>query len=436
VHKASEQGQEPADLNPFEPPLRLTLDEAAKRPYNKLRWHLENAPSVLVGVANDGTLLGNAQVLLSDLLGDNRMIFDFQSVSTFSNFFYQYLNVKNRTNWGLFARDYRDYYIAQSISGGIARTNQSYSTTAAGADVSWPFNRYYRISGLAGYTTRSYTRPFLQPDGSILYLDTKEQFPFVGWALDGDTVRWQEWGPYHGQRYQIAMQWTPAVQFSGDTGSGSGSAINTQLDYRLYRRVTGRSLFAIRLADYNSNGDAYSIYSLGGLNYLRGYDFREFYGNRVAFANVEFRFPLVDAIAFPIGILRDIRGFAFLDVGAAWFQGDLFTHPQMTPYLTVASAPLSFYAQDANGNVIPRTFEFWDSKNDKLGDGRAAYGFGFNVFLGPFQLTWVYAHQLDNTVEVCDTPIGGVCTPQDIKRIDDPTHRSGSIGQFYIAIDY
>jgi hypothetical protein len=440
VHKASEQAQEPADLTPFEPPLRLTLDEAAKRPYDKLHWHLENAPSVLVGVANDGTLLGNAQVLLSDLLGDNRMIFDFQSVSTFSNFFYQYENVKNRTNWGVFARDYRDYYAVQSLSGAVARTNQSFSTTAAGANVSWPFNRYYRVSGLAGYTMRTYTRPFLQPDGSIDYVDTKENFPFLGWALDGDTTRFQEWGPYHGQRYQLAMQWTPGVHISSDFGSDTASAINTQLDYRLYRHVTARSLFAIRLAAYVSNGSAYSIYSLGGLNYLRGYDFREFYGNRVSFANFEFRFPLVDALVFPVGILRDIRGFAFFDVGAAWFQGDLFTHPQMTPYLTDPS--IRFYFNDPNGNVIPRTYKFWDSENDKLGDGRAAYGYGFNVFLGPFQLTWVFAHQLDNTVEVCDIPVDPLtgpvraCTPADIKRIDDPTHRNGSIGQFYISIDY
>jgi hypothetical protein len=437
VHKAADQGQEPADLTPFEPPLRLTLDEAAKRPYNKLHWHLENAPSVLVGVANDGTLLGNAQVLLSDLLGDNRMIFDFQSVSTFSNFYYQYLNVKNRTNWGLFARDYRDYYVAQGINSGlVVRETQAFSTTAAGADVSWPFDRWYRISGLAGYTMRNYTRPVLDVFGNINFIDTKEQFPFLGWALDGDTTRYQEFGPYHGQRYQFAMQWTPDVQFSGDTGSGTASAINTQVDYRLYRRMTARSLFAIRLASYVSNGDAYSIYSLGGLNYLRGYDFREFYGSRVAFANVEFRFPLVDALVFPVGILRDIRGFAFMDVGSAWFQGSLFTHPQGSAYVTSAAAPLSFLAVDTNGNAIPRTFEFWDSKNDKLGDGRAAWGYGFNVFLGPFQLTWVWAHQFDNTMEVCDQPIGSACTPSDLKRIDDPSHRSGAINQFYIAIDY
>jgi hypothetical protein len=201
--------------------------------------------------------------------------------------------------------------------------------------------------------------------------------------------------------------------------------------------MTARSLFAIRLATYISNGEAYNIYSTGGLNYLRGYDFRDFYGNRVAYTNIEFRFPLVDALVFPVGILRDIRGFAFLDVAAAWFQGDLFTHPDATPYLTQLQDPKHLYAFDPNNNVVPRSFHFWDSENDKLGDGRGAYGFGFNVFLGPFQLTWSYAHQLENTLEVCDIAGDGVCNPEtDIRRIDDPFHKSGSVGQFYIAIDF
>jgi Tol biopolymer transport system component len=438
VKRAAEQSQEPADLQPFEPPLRLTLDESAKKPYDKIHYHLENAPTVLVGVADDGTLLGNATVLLSDLLGDNRLLFDFQSVSTFSNFYFQYYKLKNRMQWGAFARDYRDYYIAQSFNtGAVARVNESFSTTSAGMNIAWPFNRYYRISGIAGYTLRSYTRPFLQPNGTISYPSTDEQFPFVGWALDGDTVRFKEFGPYHGQRYQLSQFWAPTVQISsGDTDIHDASTLNTQLDYRLYRRMTSRSLLAIRLAGFVSNGEAYNIYSVGGLNYLRGYDFRDFYGNRVAYANVEIRFPLVDALVFPIGILRDLRGFIFLDVASAWFEGGQFVHPELTPYVTQLQDPTHFYAQDPNGNVIPRSYHFWDSENNKLGDGRGSYGFGFNVFLGPFQLTWSYAHQLDNTVEVCDVSDGVCDVATDLSRIDDPTHRSGSIGQFYIAIDY
>lgn len=440
VKRAAEQSQEPADLQPFEPPLRLTLDESAKKPYDKIHFHLENAPSVLVGVADDGTLLGNAQVLLSDLLGDNRMLFDFQSVSTFSNFYFQYSNLKRRMNWGAFVRDYRDYYLVSSTFGDTARVQQTTSVTGAGVNISYPFSRYYRVGASTGYFFRTMDRPYF--DGTqTVFASLDENFPYVGWQLNGDTVRYKEFGPYHGQRFQLSQQWAPTMNSSGATDLfTTGTFLNTLLDYRLYRRVTDRSLFAIRVASYWSQGDGYSIYSFGGLNYLRGYDYREFYGSRVAYANIEFRFPLVDALVFPIGILRDLRGFAFFDVGTAWFQNDDFAHQDLGYYLTPAvngQVQPQFIIVDEDGNAVRRKFSFWDDENDELGDGRAAYGFGFNVFLGPFQLTWSYAHQLENTIEVCDISGDGTCElSTDLKRVEDPFHKDGSIGQFYIAIDY
>jgi WD40 repeat protein len=443
VVRASEQAREPADLEAFEPPLRLSLDESAKKPYDKIHYHIENAPSIYIGVADDGTFLGSAQVLMSDLLGDNRMFFDFQTVSTFSNFYFQYLNLEHRWNWGASVRDYRDYYVVQSLTtGATARTRQSSSVTAAAADITYPFNRFYRIGASAGYAMRSIDRPFATVDGTV-FQSLDEQFPILTWNLHGDTTRFKSFGPYHGQRFVLSQQWAPVVNSSGDTQTfTTGPFLNTNLDYRLYRRVTDRSLFALRLASFISQGDGYSVYSLGGLNYLRGYEFRELFGSRVAFANLEFRFPLVDALAFPIGVLRDIRGFLFFDVGAAWFQDGDYAHPQLGFDVTAARNgvvdPFTVFCSDATcTSRLGRTFQFWDDENDKLGDGRASYGFGFNIWLGPFQLTWVYARQFENTVEVCDLTGDGVCDLEtDLKRIDDPFHEDGTVGQFYIATDF
>jgi Tol biopolymer transport system component len=441
VQKAGDQAREPADLQPFEPPLRLTLDEAAKKPYDDIHFHIENAPSIYVGVADDGTFLGSAQVLLSDLLGDRRMLFDFQTVSNYSNFFFQYSNLKSRLNWGAYAQDYRDYYVVQSVNtGAVAREKQATSTTGAGFNIAWPFDRYYRVTGAAGYAMRSIDRPYATNTGTE-FLSLDEQYPLLTFRLDGDTTRFKSFGPYHGQRFALTTQWAPILSSSGDTDVFiTGPFLNTSVDYRLYRKVTDRSLFAMRLSAYLSNGDGYSIYSLGGLNYLRGYDFREFYGSHVAFANFEFRFPLLDALAFPFGVLRDIRGFMFFDVGAAWFQGGDFSHPQLgyslTPSVGDTLFPNLCISNQGGLCDVRRKFDFWDSKNDKLGDGRGAYGFGFNVWLGPFQLTWVWAHQLENTVQTCDISDGSCDLPQDLTRIDDPFHQNGTVGQFYIATDF
>ena len=442
---AVNQAREPADLEPFEPPLRLTLDEAAMKPYDKIHYHIENAPSIYVGVSDDGTFLGSAQVLLSDLLGDNRMFFDFQTVSTFSNFFFQYSNLKNRWNWGGYARDFRDYYVVQSVNTNqTASGRQASSTTAVGAFIAYPFNRFYRVTGATGYTKSSNT----QPDLSVFPTDfftIEEQFPTISWAINGDTTRFKSFGPYNGQRFVLGQQWAPTMRISGDIPGFNASFLNTAIDYRMYRRLTDRSLFALRLGTYLSTGDAYSVYSLGGLNYLRGYDYREFFGNRVSFLNLELRFPLVDALAFPIGILRDIRGFLFLDVGSAWFSGDVFYHPNLGQALTASIGESMirtpsggfFYPPNPDGNLTIRSFDFWDSKNNKLGDGRASYGFGFNVALGPFQLVWSFAHQMENTVQVCDISGDQLCNPStDSTRLPDPFHEGGTIGQFYIASDF
>jgi hypothetical protein len=136
-----------------------------------------------------------------------------------------------------------------------------------------------------------------------------------------------------------------------------------------------------------------------------------------------------------------LRGFFFFDLGTAWFQNNGFAHPQLgfeqrvstNGFMDLGACPEN---PDLPGTCQNRTFKFWDDENDKLGDGRASYGFGFNVYLGPFQLTWSFAHQMENTVEVCETSIAAPGTPCSTTRIDDPFHEDGTVSQFYIATDF
>jgi len=450
IIRPADQAREPAELAPFQPPLQLTLDQQNKKRYDSVKYHVENAPSVLVGVADDGTVLSNAQILLSDMLGDHRWFLDFQSVASFSNFNVAYLNLKHRWNYDLYATDFSDFFIAQSLtSGAQRRLRPARRFTGVGAEIAYPFDRYYRIGASAGYFRRSLDQPVTVfdpnagPNGQFSrdFISIEETFPILGWSLDGDTTRFKEFGPFHGQRFQIQQQWAPTSSVSGDKAFfRSGTFVNTILDYRLYRHATSRSLLALRLAGIVSNGPGFDIFSFGGLNTLRGYNFREFFGSRITYLNLEYRFPLVDALAFPFGVLRDIRAFLFLDVGAAWFGGGDFFHPdlgfEITPVVNGRPDPSQAYVDPNDPNrLAQRRFQFWDSKHNKLGDGRAAYGFGWNFYLGPFQLTWSFAKQLPNTVEVC-TSAGNVCDPADRERIEDPFHKGRTITQFYIARDF
>src|SRR5262249_42730961 len=138
IVRPAEQAREPAEILPFQPPLRLTLDEDKKSKYTKRRYHVESAPSVLVGVADNGTVLTNAQFILSDLLGDHRQFFDFTSVSTYSNFNYAFLNLKNRWNWAATATDFRDFYVVGTASGQAFRTRQFSRFTGGSFELSYP----------------------------------------------------------------------------------------------------------------------------------------------------------------------------------------------------------------------------------------------------------------------------------------------------------
>ncbi len=444
IVRPAEQAREPAEILPFQPPLQLSLDEDKKKKYEKLRYHVESAPSVLVGVADDGTVLSNAQILLSDLLGDHRMFFDFQSVSTFSNFNFAYLNLKNRLNWIVSATDFRDFYVVGS-TGQSFRTRQFSRFTGASGTISYPFSRYYRVGASAGYYGRSIDRPVGIDinTGQTEFAQISETFPLLSWSFSGDTTRFKEFGPYHGQRFELRQDWAPSVSASGDVDLfRTGPFVTSSLDYRLYRRATSRSLLALRLVGIDSNSRGYNIYSMGGLNQLRGYDFREFFGSRVSFMNLEYRFPLVDALAFPFGVIRDLRGFLFFDLGSAWFgrgqlsnSGPSFYHPRLGPNLT--DSTISYFVESPSGGPVLRRFDFWDSKKGKLGDGRASYGFGWGFYLGPFELTWSFAHQLPNTLEVCRDGGDFICDPGDrIERIEDPFHKSGTVSQFYISREF
>ena len=47
-------------------------------------------------------------------------------------------------------------------------------------------------------------------------------------------------------------------------------------------------------------------------------------------------------------------------------------------------------------NVVP--WRFWDSENNRLQDGRASYGMGFQfLFIGGLQLNWVWSKRLPFT---------------------------------------
>ena len=159
------------------------------------------------------------------------------------------------------------------------------------------------------------------------------------------SVSFSPWGPLSGRRWRLSGQ------YAADTDESGTLFTNVSLDFRQYARLSARSILAMRLWGSFNDGDFSNPVVFGGLDTLRGFDYRSIVADNGFFANIELRFPLFDQFGNRFLNFGGVRGILFVDIGGAWFNdGD---------------------------------FDFWDSENDRLQDGLASYGYGFTVnFLG------------------------------------------------------
>lgn len=318
------------DLRPFEPPLKLTLDEDKKEDY-RLKWTLD-APDIAVGVTDDGTFLSNVAINFSDTLGDQRISIRSNSYSSFTNIDVQYANLKGRFDWGARVFDYRDYYVIGSPGLGNERLNQRQRYSSIGGFAALPLNRYYRVEGNAGYLQRRLAQPVAQAGIITGFDDQASDYLTTSIDLVGDTTRWQSFGPFQGHRFRFG----PFYQFKVGGEEYYQSYNGLELDLRGYQHITRRSLVAARFRAVRQSSDSGAAYSIGGINQLRGFEYREFFGTNFWTANVELRFPLLDAIVLPWGgAIAPVRGFAFIDAGSAWFDDLTFRDIDGNPVQTL-----------------------------------------------------------------------------------------------------
>ena len=90
----------------------------------------------------------------------------------------------------------------------------------------------------------------------------------------------------------------------------SGTSLSRQTfdgDARKYFRIGATGLLALRARGFKSCGSNPDYTYFGGNCELRGYDYLSFIGQNAFFVNAELRFPLIDAMATPIGVLGGIR---------------------------------------------------------------------------------------------------------------------------------
>jgi len=357
---------------PFQPAIEVAVDPEKIKSRASRKLQLEDA-QVVAGVNTDQTFVSNTVLVFGDNLGDRRLIAQFQSLSSFTNFNFIYFNLTRRLQKGFSLFDDRTFFLGINQStGAFTRSRRIYRQTGALALASYPLNRYYRIDGQLGFISRSFDFPFVitNNDGTQAFLieNRQDNFPTGGVSFVGDTVLYAEWGPLSGRRFALSYSYSPDLKKDTNSsvpGQHNSATLSSDVtvDVRQYIRITTRSLIALRFFGAHSTGNFPNIYYFGGLDTLRGLDFREQIGNTIAYANFEYRFPLIDVLALPFGAFRDIRGQIFMDVGGAALKDQKFV--------------------------------FWDSHDRVLKDGRASYGMGFQLSLLGLDLHWDFAKLWD-----------------------------------------
>ena len=191
-----------------------------------------------------------------------------------------------------------------------------------------------------------------------------------------ETTVFREYGPLSGSTVRLSFEAAPKI---GNTLS----RMTLDGDARYYMRLGANGVLALRAYGFRSKGDAPGYTFFGGNSEMRGYEYREFLGHKGFYTNAELRFPLIDAMATPIGILGGIRGVFFANLGGAGLEG------------------LDFKVWDNNTFITdplrdPNTASSFGPPSASTGSGstmrRASYGIGLETFaLGfPVHFDWSY----------------------------------------------
>lgn len=343
----------------YDLPDRESLEVA---PY-KLKWAPDFVGASPFFASNVG-FAGSAQIALSDMLSNHIIQIGASVYGSLedSDLLLGYYNLKNRTNWGVAAYQFRNDFGVFTAQDRIGFESQIYRGLEG--SVSRPFSKFSRVEfsvrGVAVSRTvfdQSFESGFLttsEVDSDLVYFWEPQI------ALVTDNVVWGYTGPVHGTRARLSSgQAIGEIRFNTTIG-----------DWRHYLNLGGSVVFATRVIGGASVGDTPQIFRIGGPETLRGVGYGELEGDRLGLLNLELRFPLVETLrlGWPLRLgLGGIGGAFFFDAGGAFSDG-------------------------------ARAF-----RGGRLDDLAAGYGVGFRLSLGYFALKYDIAQRTDLKRKIGDS---------------------------------
>lgn len=370
-----------AELPRFEPDIEVSLDDANVDDYGGFKFFLDNADTFL-GVSSNNIFVGRVLLSWSDYLGDRRIFANVGAIDTFSDFNATFLDLSRRWQWSASLFDSRFFGVLRDQRTGLAfEQTEIFRITGVEGRISYPLSLKQRVEFGLGYQVREYNFNANVDDTAgnrvPVIVPRDDDYPIVSADFVSDTALFNQWGAISGHRVRIGASYAPDLDDSGTLES------RFYIDARKYIPVTRRSNFAFRLFFSESDGTFPNPTFIGGLDTVRGFDFREFAGYRSFHANIEYRFPLIDQLAFPILRFQGIRGVFFFDIGGAYF-------PDPIEVGTALGLP----------TLEPPEFDCFESGEDRLSGCIASFGYGVSIrFLGvSLNFDFAKRYDLDSTL--------------------------------------
>jgi len=266
------------------------------------------------------TSLG-AIVALTDTFSDKRIAFILGSAAQSTEDFLSglsagasYSDLSNRVGWEVGA-----FRFVESAS---IWSDRLYDEVRTGGEVafSYPFNSMQKVDLdlVSWFNQRIYYNTYRGKEGSIVTDKIKKDMTIGGayLTLSNDTTLWQVDGPIDGNYAGLTV--------GGTRSLSQGGLLYLSLfpDWRTYVRLGKAEALAFRLVSWQTFGREALPFIFGGSLSMRGWDWLDFQGTRMAMGNAELRFNLADQVVADtlIGELGAIplRGALFLDAGEAW----------------------------------------------------------------------------------------------------------------------
>jgi hypothetical protein len=386
----------PGPIVDFQAPLQHTLvaeNKSKKGRFEKM--FLDGRPPVNVGVTSGGDVFGGSMVSFTDVLGDQQFSMYASSVQQYKTMSFSYLNLSRRFQWAVQGYSQTQFFYGQLegllydpiYAPHIRRQDALATQTVRGGSIFgiYPFSTYRRVEFSGGLIDfrEEYANPEVQfvaeefqrenYNGQLLF--NHGLMAPLGVSFIQETTVFREYGPLSGSTMRLSYEGAPKI---GSTLSRQ----TTDADARYYMRIGANGVFALRAYGFKSWGSAPGYTFFGGNSEMRGYDYRQFLGHKGFYGNAELRFPLIHAMATPIGILGGIRGVFFFNLGGAALDNQSFkvwdrNAQRIEPVL------------GTNGQVIRPAQNI---EGFRLVDSFASYGIGLETFaLGfPVHFDWAY----------------------------------------------